>query len=207
MNYRELNDNEILSYIENDDDEAIKIIYEKYKPLINKIATNLFKKYCKNTSLELSDLIQEGMIALNNAINNYQESKETLFYTYAKTCIERKIISAVITARRQKQKVLNDSISYEININEDGSKLEELIKDVTTNPENILIDIENSKELMEEIENSLTPFELQVLQLKLDGFDYKEIASITNKEPKNIDNAIQRIKIKIKKILEENKKN
>lgn len=207
MNYRELNDNEILSYIENNDDEAIKIIYEKYKPLINKIATNLFIKYCKNTSLELSDLVQEGMIALNNAIHNYQESKDILFYTYAKTCIERKIISAVITARRQKQQVLNESISYEININEDGQKLEELIKDFTTNPENILIDMENSKELMEKIEDALTPFELQVLQLKLDGFDYREIASIINKQPKNIDNAIQRIKIKIKKILEEMKKN
>ncbi len=207
MNYRELNDNEILSYIENNDDEAIKIIYEKYKPLINKIATNLFIKYCKNTSLELSDLVQEGMIALNNAIHNYQESKDILFYTYAKTCIERKIISAVITARRQKQQVLNESISYEININEDGQKLEELIKDFTTNPENILIDMENSKELMEKIEDALTPFELQVLQLKLDGFDYREIASIIDKQPKNIDNAIQRIKIKIKKILEEMKKN
>lgn len=207
MNYRELNDNEILSYIENNDDEAIKIIYEKYKPLINKIATNLFIKYCKNTSLELSDLVQEGMIALNNAIHNYQESKDILFYTYAKTCIERKIISAVITARRQKQQLLNESISYEININEDGQKLEELIKDFTTNPENILIDMENSKELMEKIEDSLTPFELQVLQLKLDGFDYREIASIIDKQPKNIDNAIQRIKIKIKKILEEMKKN
>lgn len=207
MNYRELNDNEILSYIENNDDEAINIIYEKYKPLINKIATNLFKKYCKNTSLELGDLIQEGMIALNSAINNYQESKETLFYTYARTCIERKIISAVITARRQKQQVLNESISYEININEDGQKLEELIKDFTTNPENILIDIENSNELMNEIEDALTPFELQVLQLKLDGFDYREIASIIDKQPKNIDNAIQRIKIKIKKILEKMKKN
>ncbi len=207
MNYRELNDNEILSYIENNDDEAINIIYEKYKPLINKIATNLFKKYCKNTSLELGDLIQEGMIALNSAINNYQESKETLFYTYARTCIERKIISAVITARRQKQQVLNESISYEININEDGQKLEELIKDFTTHPENILIDIENSNELMNEIEDALTPFELQVLQLKLDGFDYREIASIIDKQPKNIDNAIQRIKIKIKKILEKMKKN
>lgn len=207
MNYRELNDNEILSYIENNDDEAIKIIYEKYKPLINKIATNLFIKYCKNTSLELSDLVQEGMIALNNAIHNYQESKDILFYTYAKTCIERKIISAVITARRQKQQVLNESISYEININEDGQKLEELIKDFTTNPENILIDMENSEELMEKIEDALTPFELQVLQLKLDGFDYREIASIIDKQPKNIDNAIQRIKIKIKKILEEMKKN
>ena len=207
MNYRELNDNEILSYIENNDDEAIKIIYEKYKPLINKIATNLFIKYCKNTSLELSDLVQEGMIALNNAIHNYQESKDILFYTYAKTCIERKIISAVITARRKKQQVLNESISYEININEDGQKLEELIKDFTTNPENILIDMENSKELMEKIEDALTPFELQVLQLKLDGFDYREIASIIDKQPKNIDNAIQRIKIKIKKILEEMKKN
>ena len=206
MNYRDYNDNELINYVSENNEEAIEIIYEKYKPLINKIASNLFKKYCKNTSLEISDLEQEGLIALNSAMNHYNENKDVLFYTYAKTCIERKIISTVIRANRQKQKILNDSLSYELDIN-DGISLQSLIKDVTTNPENILIDMENSEELMIEIENVLTPFEQQVLQLKLDGFDYKEIAEIIDKEPKSIDNALNRIKTKIKKIIEKFKKN
>ena len=206
MNYRDYNDNELINYVSENNEEAIEIIYEKYKPLINKIASNLFKKYCKNTSLEISDLEQEGLIALNSAMNHYNENKDVLFYTYAKTCIERKIISTVIRANRQKQKILNDSLSYELDIN-DGISLQSLIKDVTTNPENILIDMENSEELMIEIENVLTPFEQQVLQLKLDGFDYKEIAEIIDKEPKSIDNALNRIKTKIKKIIEKLKKN
>ena len=206
MNYRDYNDNELINYVSENNEEAIEIIYKKYKPLINKIASNLFKKYCKNTSLEISDLEQEGLIALNSAMNHYNENKDVLFYTYAKTCIERKIISTVIRANRQKQKILNDSLSYELDIN-DGISLQSLIKDVTTNPENILIDMENSEELMIEIENVLTPFEQQVLQLKLDGFDYKEIAEIIDKEPKSIDNALNRIKIKIKKIIEKLKKN
>lgn len=205
MNYRDYNDNELVNYVSENNEEAIEIIYKKYKPLINKIATKLYKKYCTNTSLEVSDLEQEGLIALNSAMNHYKENKDTLFYTYAKTCIERKIISTVIRANRQKQKILNDSLSYELDIN-DGTSLQSLLKDVTTNPENILIDMENSSELMDEIENTLTPFEQQVLQLKLDGFEYKEIAEIIDKEPKSIDNALNRIKTKIKKILEEMKK-
>lgn len=206
MNYRDYNDNELVNYVSENNEEAIEIIYEKYKPLITKIATNLYKKYCTNTSLDISDLEQEGLIALNSAMNHYNENKDVLFYTYAKTCIERKIISEVLKANRQKQKILNESVSYEINFTE-GLNLEAIIKDVTTNPENILIDMENSEELMNEIENTLTPFEQQVLQLKLDGFDYKEIAEIIDKGPKSIDNALNRIKTKIKKILEEMKKN
>ena len=205
MNYRDLNDNEILSYIANNNEEAITLIYEKYKPLINKIATNLYKKYCKNTGLELSDLMQEGMIGLTNAINRYQENKETLFYTYARTCIERKIISTVVGANRQKHKILNESVSFELNLKDSDINLEYFLKDNNNNPENIVMDMESNKEFMNELEDVLTPFEQQVLQLKLDGFDYKEIGQIINKDSKNIDNALQRIKIKIKKILEKNK--
>ena len=164
MNYRDYNDNELVSYVSEENEEAIEIIYEKYKPLINKIATNLYKKYCSNTSLEVSDLEQEGLIALNSAMNHYKENRDVLFFTYAKTCIERRIISAVIKANRQKQKILNESLSYELDLN-DGLTLEALLKDVTTNPENILIDMENGKELMLEIEKNLTSFEQQVLQL------------------------------------------
>ena len=81
MDYRDYNDNEILSYIYENNEEANEILYKKYEPLITSIATRLFK-YCKATGLELNDLIQEGMIALNNAINHYDESKDILFLWY-----------------------------------------------------------------------------------------------------------------------------
>lgn len=202
MNYKDYNDNEILSYISEQNEEAIELIYEKYKPLINKIATNLYKKYCKNTGLDISDLTQEGMIGLNSAINHYKENKDVLFYTYAKTCIERKIISSVIAANRQKHKVLNDSISFEIDL-DNNINLESFFGDTEYNPENIVITKESNDELIEKIENVLTNVELQVLQLKLDGFEYKEIAAIIDKDVKAVDNAVQRIRTKIKKIINE----
>ena len=202
MNYKDYNDNEILSYINEANEEAIELIYEKYKPLINKIATNLFKKYCKNTGLDISDLTQEGMLGLNSAINHYKENKEVLFYTYAKTCIERRIISSVIAANRQKHKVLNDSISFEIDL-DNNINLEAFFGDTEYNPENIVISKESNDELLSKIENVLTNVELQVLQLKLDGFEYKEIASVIDKDVKAVDNAVQRIRQKIKKIINE----
>jgi len=200
VNYKDYNDNEILSYINESNEEAIELIYEKYKPLINKIATNLFKKYCKNTGLDISDLTQEGMLGLNSAINHYKENKDVLFYTYAKTCIERKIISSVIAANRQKHKVLNDSISFEIEL-DNNINLEAFFGDTEYNPENIVISRESNDELLDKIENVLTNVELQVLQLKLDGFEYKEIASIIDKDVKAVDNAVQRIRTKIKKMM------
>jgi len=201
LNYREFNDNEILNYISEGNEIALNLIYEKYKPLINKIATNMFRRYCSNTSLEKNDLIQEGMLALNSAINHFKEQKDVLFYTYAKTCIERKIISVVISAHRQKNKPLNDSIAVEFST--DDVNVDVLLKDNHMNPENIIIDRESESELLEKINNSLTDLEQQILQLKMDGFDYKEISLIVNKDTKSVDNAIQRIRNKIKKIVNE----
>ncbi|MBP3461051.1 MAG: sigma-70 family RNA polymerase sigma factor [Bacilli bacterium] len=202
MNYKEYNDNEILSYI-NENEESIDLIYEKYNPLINKIANKFYKKYCQNTGLDVNDLIQEGMLGLNSAINHYKENKDTLFFTYAKTCIERKIISSVISANRQKHRILNDSISFELNFNDDYINLETFLGDSEYNPENIIISNETNEELINKITDILTDFEMQVLQLKLDGFEYKEIAEVIDKDVKSVDNAIQRIRIKIKKYLKD----
>jgi len=205
VNYREFNDYEILNYINENNEEAMEIIYEKYKPLITKIATSMYKKYCKNTGLDTNDLMQEGMLALNKAINSYQENKDVLFYTYAKKCIERKIISTVICANRQKHKVLNESISFEIDL-DNNTNLEAFLGDSKNNPEKIIVSNESSKEFLDDIKKSLTDIEVQVLQLKLDGFDYKEIAQIVGKDVKAVDNTIQRIRNKIKKIMK-NKEN
>lgn len=201
MNYRELNDNELLSYVSESNEQAEELLYKKYEPLINSSAKRMYT-YCKNTGLEFGDLVQEGMLGLNQAINTYKDNKDTMFYTYAKTCIDRKIISLVVSATRQKHKILNTSLSFEKEFEDDSNnKLENIIKDTKENPEEILINSEKEEELIKQIKSVLTEFEEQVFDLKLNYFNYKEIASILDKDPKAIDNALQRIKLKAKKII------
>lgn len=197
MEYKNFNDYELLNYIAEGNEDANNIIIKKYEPLINKIATKMFP-YCKNNGLDKNDLIQEGMIGLNHAIDRYQEMKDTLFYTYAKKCIERKIISVVISSNRNKNKILNESISYD----DEENLILKFIKDTNPNPEEIIIDSEKEKNLLLKIKNNLTDLEEQVFELFIAGFNYKEIAEILDKDQKSIDNAIQRLKNKIKKIKE-----
>lgn len=201
MNYQEYNDYELIQYISENNEEANNIMFKKYEPLIIGIAKKMFK-YGSKYGLELNDLIQEGMLALSDAITNFSDQKEAIFYTYAKTCVERKMISLVISSNRLKHRILNESISIEsTNDNGETTNLEYLFKDDRDNPENILLSEEYEKELIKKAEKILTTFELQVFELKLNGFDYREIAEMLDKEPKSIDNALQRIKNKIKECI------
>ena len=193
MDYKDYNDYELLDYIAENNEDANNIMYKKYEPLIYKTAKKMYK-YGKKIGLELNDLIQEGMLGLSKAIDSFDENVDAMFYTYAKLCIERKIISAVISASRNRQKALNESIS----IDSAFSDLEYAFKNDTSNPEKILLNEEKKQELINIAKSILTDFELQVFELKTSGFTYKEIAEILEKEPKAIDNAIQRIKNKFK---------
>ncbi len=200
MKYKELNDYELVSRV-NESEEITEILFEKYRPLITKIANKMYTQNSKN-GLELNDLINEGMVAFSIAINTYNEHKDTLFYTYAKKCIERKIISLIITANRQKHQILNSSLSMEaMDFNNNTNNIDKIIGDENSNPETILLDVENVNSLIREMMHELTAFESQVFDLKKSGFTYKEISEILGVSPKKIDNAIQRIKTKIKKYL------
>ncbi len=201
MNYKDLNDHELLSYISEANEDASEILYRKYAPLINGTAKRMYT-YCQNAGLEFNDLVQEGMLGLNQAIVTYNDKKEASFYTYAKTCIERKIITLVVGTGRLKHRFLNQSLSLELP-DEDGEpgKLEFLLKDNKNNPEEQLINSESKKDIMKRINEVLTDFEQQVFELKINSFNYKEIAEILDKEPKAIDNALQRIRSKAKNII------
>lgn len=202
MNYKDYNDFELINYIRENSEEANDILFKKYKPMIVTFATKMIN-YSPNLGLEINDLIQEGMLGLNTAINAFDENDETSFYTYAKTCIERKIISTIIAAKRQKHKILNESMSLEIYTDEDNSSvMDALVADNSYNPENIIVQTESEHKLLEKIVGQLTPLEQQVFDLKISGFKYKEIADILDKEPKVIDNALNRIKTKIKNLIE-----
>lgn len=202
MDYKEINDYELLSYVKENNEDANEILYDKYKPLIEKNARRLLK-YCSYNGLELNDLIQEGMLGLSRAAQSFSESKEASFYTYAKTCIERKQLTAIMASQRQKHKLLNESVSFEAYDDEATNikTVDAMLVDNSYNPENVIFDYENSTELLEKVNKVLTNFELQVFELKISGFNYIEISDILDKDKKQIDNAIQRIKNKIKDTL------
>lgn len=203
MEYKNYNDNELIYYVRENNEEANQIIFKKYEPLILSIAKKMYP-YCKYNGLELSDLMQEGMLGLNLAIIHYEENKDNLFYTFARKCIERKMISFVISSQRQKHKILNESLSLEFSIEEDRlGTLESILSDQNANPEKMLLDNTREMELVSKIRDTLTENEERVFDLKLAGFSYKEIASILDKSSKAVDNAMQRIRTKCKKILEE----
>jgi RNA polymerase sporulation-specific sigma factor len=108
------------------------------------------------------------------------------------------MISVVTSTKRLKHKVLNDSISYDVDI--DGVSFDKILKDDESNPEKIILNLNEQEILTSKINEKLTGFEKEVFELMVSNFTYKEIAVILDKDSKQIDNAIQRIKNKVKKI-------
>ena len=201
MKYRDYNDNELISYIEEQNEDAEEILFEKYKPLIVRFAKKIYP-IASNVGLELNDLIQEGMLGLNQAIKYYDEKKDAHFYTFAKTCIERKMITLLNNQRRLKHKILNESLSLDHTGEDKMYGIESVLKDSSNDPELVLLTKEREEKLIRETREALTDFEDEVFMLRINQFTYDEIASILEKDKKSIDNAFQRIRTKMKRTLE-----
>ncbi len=197
-----MNDYELLSYISEKNEDASDIVFEKYKPLIVDRANKLFV-YCKNYGVEINDLIQEGFVGLNDAIKNFNEVHDVTFYTYALKCINSRIISFIVKSGRLKNKILNDSVFVELYDSDKSNGYGKELADNSYNPEEVLFDEESKKEILDIIDKYLTDFEKEVINLKINGFKYKEIADITGRNVKYIDNCIQRIKNKIRERLDD----
>ena len=198
------NDQELLDYINSGNEEALEIIYKKYEPFIDSKA----KRYLKvndRLGIDLNDLLQEGRLALNEAIKGFNSSMDTTFYTYATTCIERRMISFLISSNRLKHKILNESIPFEQDDDSSSYSLENIIINDDNDPLNIVISNAREENFFMKIKQELTDFEYQVFELKYHNFNYKEISEILEKDSKAIDNAIQRIRIKTRKIKKEEK--
>ena len=131
------NDRELLDYIVEGNEEAMKLLYEKYEPYIFSQAKK-FHAHAPSAGLEVSDLKQEGMIALSEAINGYREVKDATFYTFATTCIKRRLISSIIASKRLKHKFLNESVPLDQE-GVDGAtiSLDNVLINESLNPENL----------------------------------------------------------------------
>ena len=203
MNYKELNDNELISLVRENNEDALNLLHEKYKPLITK-KSNKYYKYVSNKGIELSDLIQECLVGFEESIKDFNPNDNVTFYTFTNICMDRQLLSEIKRLNRDKYKLLNEAIPLESLDTDNDINLIDFLKDNTDNPETGLFEEIEYEELYSKIVKCLTHLEECVFNLKLQNFNYKEIADILDKEPKSIDNAIQRIKTKIKNIKEIN---
>lgn len=200
--YKDLSDENIIELIRNENDlNAQDYIITKYKPLVIAKARSYFI-----LGADKEDIIQEGMIGLYKAIRDFNIKKQTSFYSFAELCILRQIITAIKMANRQKHIPLNSYLSLNRSVydeEDDCTYIELLSYDVQSNPENLVIGNENKKAIEKSIALSLSKLERQVLNLYLKGRSYIEIAEIIQRDEKSIDNALQRIKKKVEKIVKE----
>ena len=155
------------------------------------------------------DLIQEGMIGLFKAIRDYDSGRDASFYTFADLCISRQMYTAVQASKRQKHVPLNSYVSIYSNLSErqdnwsqdENVLINALAATNESNPEELIIDRENVEILEAIIEKELSGFEKQVLDLYITGMTYSQIAKVLGKDDKSTDNALQRIKSKLKKVI------
>ena len=190
----ELNDYELVSFAKENSEEYKEILYQKYQPVMKK----LVKKYsCLLKCVDEEDILQECFIAFEDGIRVFREEENTTFYTFITQCIENRLITLVRKENCDKNKVLNEAISIDTAIDENIT-LSHYFGTNEINPEYCLIEEEKYYQLLEKYLKNLSSFEECVLRLKMQDYSYKEIASILDKDEKSIDNALQRIKLKIK---------
>ena len=205
IKYDTLSDEEVVSRIQAGDQPAIDFLLEKYKYLVRSKAKALFL-----IGGDKDDLIQEGMIGLYKAIRDYQANKDNTFFNFADLCISRQIYSAIKASNRKKNIPLNTYISlytpaYGENMDaEDKEVLVDIIQQkYVSNPEELVIDKENTSMIEYELVRRLSDLEKQVLDLYMQDLKYLQIAVVLKKEPKTIDNALTRIKTKLNQVLKE----
>lgn len=193
-NYQNLRDEELIEKLRLGDEKIMDFILDKYKPLVRKKANAMYL-----IGGDTDDLIQEGMIGLFKAIRDYNKEKESSFYHFAELCIGRQIYTVVEASNRKKHAPLNSYVSLYSGTNEEGVVLaDSLTTGAMENPEQMMIDQENLVLFMERLKERLSKMEEQVLDLYLAGLNYQQIAEEMGKSPKAIDNALQRIKAKVR---------
>lgn len=197
MDYSVMTDEKLIELSRGGKDEVIDYLLDKYKGLVRRKARTMFL-----VGGDTDDLIQEGMIGLYKAVRDYDVRKEASFLTFANLCIDRQIYSAINASNRKKHSPLNSYISFPLLNFLNDNVTNELYMDKQNvnhrNPEDLYIDRENALHIEHMLEKELSAFEYEVLKMYIDGADYIEIAERMDKKPKSIDNAIQRIKKKVK---------
>lgn len=187
MDYKKINDYEVVYMVRENDEEAREIIFNKYIPIVRRIASD-YLALAKMARIEYEDLVQEGLIALNEAINKYNERSGVLFYTFLCVCIERRILTYCRKMNSSKHYLLNTSLDDEyIYSVSDNDVFEAYFNEI--NLERKFVSFKNLFDIVES----------NIFELRYNGFSYKEISKLLDIPVSTIDGKL----CKIRRILKE----
>lgn len=194
-------DEELVECVRIGDDAALEFLIQKYKTFVRSKARSYFL-----IGADREDIVQEGMIGLYKAIRDFRDDKLASFKAFAELCVTRQIITAIKTATRQKHVPLNSYISLDKPMYDEES--DRTLMDViggakVSDPEELIIHQEEFSDIELKMAELLSELERDVLMLYLDGRSYQEIAVDLSRHVKSIDNALQRVKRKLEKYLED----
>ena len=199
--YNLLTDEELICRLREGHEDIRDYLMDKYKHLVRKRARAMYL-----IGGDSDDLIQEGMIGLYKAIRDYNGEKGASFHTFAELCIVRQLSTAVEASQRQKHQPLNSYVSIYDNVNDEknGNPLNAVgMSGLSQKPEDRMIARERYADMENRTLQRLSKFEKEVLRQYLSGLNYSEIAYNMGKTAKAVDNALQRIKKKVRQLLQE----
>lgn len=194
-------DEDIIKDAKAGDAVALEFLINKYKSFVRAKARTYFL-----IGADREDIIQEGLIGLYKAIRDFRGDKLSSFRAFAELCITRQIITAIKTATRQKHIPLNSYISLNKPIfdeESDRTLLDVICEENISDPEEMIINREEFNGIEVKMGEILSGLEWEVLSLYLQGKSYQEVAVDLDRHVKSIDNALQRVKRKLEKYLEE----
>lgn len=203
LDYLNMTDEALVERSHAGDARADETLCERYKNIVRIKARPYFL-----IGADREDLVQEGMIGLYKAIRDYTPDHNAVFRSFAEMCIVRQLISAIKRATRKKHAPLNTYVSlYGSTFAEEDNRERPLLDTMamvrTESPEDAFISKESTEHILGSIEKLLTPLEKQVLDLFMDGYSYQQIAAALSRGTKTVDNALQRIKRKLEKHLQD----
>jgi RNA polymerase sporulation-specific sigma factor len=192
-------DEELALLAKEGDDDAQSELFGRYKNFVRAKARSYFL-----IGADKEDIIQEGMIGLYKAMRDFKDDKQASFRAFAELCVTRQMITAIKTATRQKHIPLNSYISLNKPVYDDESErtlIDVLSGGQVASPEEMLIDREEYAQIEKQIGSALSNFEREVLTSYVSGKSYQEIAMELGRHVKSIDNALQRVKRKLEKLV------
>lgn len=206
MKNYDVSDSELLFLISENNDNAKDMLYKKYDYIID-IYMKKYKKIAYVLNIDFNDFRQEALIAFTDAINSYKETDSSKLETYISRCVQNRIRTIINRYASIKNRMVSDALSLDYVYKEHDSSLKDFISDNNKfNPLNNITEKENYKILLDKIDSSLSNHEKEVYNLLINGLNYQEISNVLELSPKNIDNTIQRIRNKVKNIIEQIKK-
>lgn len=195
------NDSELLMLFYDNDETAKNILYLKYKFIID-ILIKKYKTAIHTLKIDEQEVYSEAAVGFSDALNNYKENKNTSLGTFITLVVERRIKVLLRKYNQEKYKSLKESLSLDNPLDNEGHTYVDLLVDESIEPLKNLTESEDYNLLIHKIKNSLSKVEYEIFELLIRDFGWKDISEILNLEPKQVDNGRERIKRKIRKLLE-----